>query len=147
MNVILRKDIAGVGMRGDIVTVADGHARNYLLPRGLAFVATDGAIAQAEKMRRARDAREAADREAARNLAESLGAKAVTVKAKAGKEGRLFGSVTTSDIAAAISAQAGVAIDRKAIVADAIRTTGSHTVSVRLHADVECTVKVSVVAA
>ena len=147
MNVILRKDIAGVGMRGDIVTVADGHARNYLLPRGLAFVATDGAIAQAEKMRRARDAREAADREAARNLAESLGAKAVTVKAKAGKEGRLFGSVTTTDIAAAISAQAGVTIDRKSIVGEAIRTTGSHTVSVRLHADIECTVKVSVVAA
>lgn len=147
MNVILRQDIAGIGRRGDIVTVADGHARNYLLPRGLAFTATDGAVAQAEKMRRARDAREAADRESARNLAESLGAKAVTVKAKAGKEGRLFGSVTTADIAAAISAQAGVTIDRKSIVGEPIRTTGSHTVSVRLHADIECSVKISVVAA
>ena len=68
MNVILREDIAGVGRRGDIVTVADGHARNYLLPRGLALVATDGAINQANAMRRARDLREANDRESARTF-------------------------------------------------------------------------------
>lgn len=145
MNVILREDIAGVGRRGDIVTVADGHARNYLLPRGLALVATDGAINQANAMRRARDLREANDREAARTQAEALTAKTFTVKAKAGNEGRLFGSVTTADIAAALVAQAGVNLDRKKIVAQPIRTTGSHTAVVRLHADVECTVKLSIV--
>lgn len=146
MNVILREDIAGVGRRGDIVTVADGHARNYLLPRGLALVATDGAINQANAMRRARDLREANDREAARNVAEALTAKTFTVKAKAGNEGRLFGSVTTADIATALAAQAGVSLDRKKIVAQPIRTTGSHSAVVRLHADVECTVKLSIVA-
>ena len=145
MNVILREDIAGVGRRGDIVTVADGHARNYLLPRGLALVATDGAINQANAMRRARDLREANDREAARTQAEALTAKTFTVKAKAGNEGRLFGSVTTADIAAALVAQAGVNLDRKKIVVQPIRTTGSHTAVVRLHADVECTVKLSIV--
>ncbi|MEY3805689.1 MAG: ribosomal protein [Actinomycetota bacterium] len=145
MNVILREDIAGVGRRGDIVTVADGHARNYLLPRGLALVATDGAINQANSMRRARDLREANDREAARTVAEALTAKTFTLKAKAGNEGRLFGSVTTADIASALAAQAGVTLDRKKIVAQPIRTTGSHSAVVRLHADVECTVKLSVV--
>lgn len=145
MNVILREDIAGVGRRGDIVTVADGHARNYLLPRGMAFLATDGAVAQANAMRRRRDLREAADRESARNVAEALTAKTFTIKAKAGSEGRLFGSVTTSDIAGALAAQAGVTLDRKKVVAQPIRTTGNHTALVRLHADVECTIKINVV--
>ena len=146
MNVILREDIAGVGRRGDIVTVADGHARNYLLPRGLALVASAGAIQQANSMRRARDLREANDRAAAQTVAEALTARSFTVKAKAGNEGRLFGSVTTTDIVAALTAQAGVTLDRKKIVAQPIRTTGSHTALVRLHADVECTIKLSVVA-
>ena len=146
MNVILREDIAGVGSRGDIVTVADGHARNYLLPRGLALVASAGAIQQANSMRRARDLREANDRAAAHTVAEALTARSFTVKAKAGNEGRLFGSVTTADIVSALTAQAGVTLDRKKIVAQPIRTTGSHTALVRLHADVECTIKLSVVA-
>lgn len=145
MNVILREDIAGVGRRGDIVTVANGHARNYLLPRGLAFVATDGAVAQANAMRRRRDLRESADRESARTVAEALTAKTFTIKAKAGNEGRLFGSVTTSDIAGALAAQAGVTLDRKKVVSQPIRTTGNHTAVVRLHADVECTIKINVV--
>jgi len=146
MNVILREDIAGVGRRGDIVTVADGHARNYLLPRGLALVASAGAIQQANSMRRARDLRVANDRAAAHTVAEALTARSFTVKAKAGNEGRLFGSVTTTDIVAPLTAQAGVTLDRKKIVAQPIRTTGSHTALVRLHADVECTIKLSVVA-
>ena len=146
MNVILREDIAGVGRRGDIVTVADGNARNYLLPRGLALVASAGAIQQANSMRRARDLREANDRAAAHTVAEALTARSFTVKAKAGNEGRLFGSVTTADIVSALTAQAGVTLDRKKIVAQPIRTTGSHTALVRLHADVECTIKLSVVA-
>ncbi len=146
MNVILREDIAGVGRRGDIVTVADGHARNYLLPRGLALVASAGAIQQANSMRRARDLREANDRAAAHTVAEALTARSFTVKAKAGNEGRLFGSVTTADIVSVLTAQAGVTLDRKKIVAQPIRTTGSHTALVRLHADVECTIKLSVVA-
>ena len=126
--------------------VADGHARNYLLPRGLALVATDGAVQQATSMRRARDLREASDRASAHTVAETLMARSFTVKAKAGNEGRLFGSVTTADIVAALAAQSGVILDRKKVVAQPIRTTGAHTAIVRLHADVECTVKLSVVA-
>lgn len=146
MNLILREDIAGLGKRGDIVTVADGHARNYLLPRGLAFAATDGAIAQANAMRRRRDLREAADRDSARTVAEALAAKPLTIKAKAGNEGRLFGSVTTADIAAALAKQASVTLDRKKIVSQPIRTVGAHTAVVRLHADVEVAIKINVVA-
>ena len=145
MNVILREDIAGVGKRGDIVTVADGHARNYLLPRGYAFKATDGAIEQANAMRRRRDLRESADRDSARTVAEELTSKTFTIKAKAGNEGRLFGSVTTADIASVLAAQAGVTLERKKIVAQPIRTTGSHSAIVRLHADVECTIKLNVI--
>lgn len=146
MKVILRADIAGIGRRGDIVNVADGHARNYLLPKGFAIPASDGAVNQATAMRKARDLREAADREAAGTVAAVLTAKTFTVKAKAGNEGRLFGSVTAADIAAALSDQAGVQIDRKKIVAQPIRTTGSHSALVRLHADVECEIKLSIVA-
>ena len=146
MNLILREDIVGLGKRGDIVTVADGHARNYLLPRGLAFAATDGAIAQANAMRRRRDLREAADRDSARTVAEALSAQPLTIKAKAGNEGRLFGSVTTADISAALTKQAGVTLDRKKIVVQPIRTLGSHSAVVRLHADVEVAIKINVVA-
>ena len=126
MNLILREDIAGLGKRGDIVTVADGHARNYLLPRGLAFAATDGAIAQANAMRRRRDLREAADRDSARTVAEALAAKPLTIKAKAGNEGRLFGSVTSADVAAAIQAQTNIALDKRQLHVEHIKTTGSH---------------------
>ena len=94
MKVILRSDLDGVGKRGDIVDVADGYARNYLLPRGLAFKATDGAVDQAAKMRRARDLRDASDREAAQTIASTLVPKIIEITAKAGSEGRLFGSVT-----------------------------------------------------
>ena len=143
---ILRQDIAGVGKRGDMVSVSDGHARNYLLPRGLAIPASDGAVAQAEAMRRRRDLREAADRDSARTVAAELGSRTFTIKARAGSEGRLFGSVTSADIASALAAQAGVTLDRKKIVTEPIRTTGQHTAIVRLHSDVECTVTVNVVA-
>ena len=146
MKLILRQDIAGVGRRGDIVSVSDGHARNYLLPRGLAIPASDGAVAQAEAMRRRRDLREAADRDSARTVAAELGSRTFTIKARAGSEGRLFGSVTSADIAGVLASQAGITLDRKKIVTQPIRTTGQHTAIVRLHTDVECTVTVNVVA-
>jgi large subunit ribosomal protein L9 len=147
MKVILRADQAKLGKRGDIVDVADGHARNFLLPRGLALVATDGAVTQAKSMRRARDLKDAKDRGAAEVIARTLVAKTITVKAKAGTEGRLFGSVTTSDVVAAIAAQSGVTLERKQIhLADAIKSLGSHSVAVKLHSDVEFPVNLEVVA-
>jgi large subunit ribosomal protein L9 len=147
MKVILRNDLAGVGKRGDIVEVSDGYARNYLLPKGLGFAATDGAVNQAKAMRRARDLRDAADRESAQTIASALVAKTITITAKAGSEGKLFGSVTTGDIAQAIHAQANISIDRKKLHVEQIKSLGTYSVAVKLHADVEFPVSVEVVKA
>ena len=147
MNVILRSDVKGLGKRGDVVSVSDGHARNYLLPHGLAIGASDGAVAQAAAMRKARDNKERASREAAQEVASRLGSATVSVTAKAGNEGRLFGSVTTTDLAKAIAAQTGIEVDKRDIEIDApIRTVGRHSVSVRLFHDVASTVSIDVAA-
>ncbi|MEK7425317.1 MAG: 50S ribosomal protein L9 [Actinomycetota bacterium] len=147
MRLILRTDLSGVGKRGDIVEVADGHARNYLLPKGFALRASDGAVSQAKAMRRARDLRDSADRESAQTVASALVAKTIQIKAKAGSEGKLFGSVTTSDIAQAIHAQANISIDRKKLHVEPIKSLGVYSVSVKLHSDVEFPVNVEVIKA
>ncbi len=147
MKVILRNDMVGVGKRGDIVEVSDGHARNFLLPKGHALVATDGAVSQAKAMRRARDLRDASDRESAQTIASALVARTITITAKAGSEGRLFGSVTTGDIAQAIHAQANISIDRRKLHVEQIKTLGAYSVSVKLHSDVEFPVNIDVVKA
>ena len=147
MKVILRSDVSTLGKRGDILDVSDGYARNYLVPKGIAMKASVGAEAQAASMRRARDLRDAQDRAAAEALATTLVPKVITLAARAGTEGRLFGSVTASDIAAAVEAQTNVVIDRRKIVlAEPIKTLGTHTVPVKLHADVEFPVTLDVVA-
>jgi len=145
MKVILRSDLSGVGKRGDIVEVSNGHARNYLLPKGLALVATDGAVSQATSMRRARDLRDAADRESAQTIASVLVAKTIVIPSKAGAEGKLYGSVTTSDIAQAIHEQANISIDRRKLHVDPIKTLGTYSVSVKLHSDVQFPVTLEVV--
>jgi large subunit ribosomal protein L9 len=147
MRLILRKDLVGIGKRGDIVEVADGHARNYLLPQGLALTASEGAVSQAKAMRRARDLRDASDRESAQTIASALVAKTITITAKAGSEGKLFGSVTTGDIAQAIHAQANISIDRKKLHVEPIKSLGAYSVSVKLHSDVEFPVNIEVVKA
>jgi large subunit ribosomal protein L9 len=145
-KVILRSDLDGLGLRGDIVEVSDGHARNYLLPRGLAMVATDGAVSQAAKMRAARDQRDQSARETAQGIASTLVPKVITLKAKAGTEGRLFGSITAADIAAAVEAETGIALDRKQIEAEGIKTLGQHTVTASLHSAVSFPITIDVVA-
>ncbi|HEX2575270.1 MAG TPA: 50S ribosomal protein L9 [Aquihabitans sp.] len=145
MRLILRSDVAGVGNKGDVVDVTNGYGRNYLLPRGLAFVATAGAESQAEGMRRARDVKDAAARAAAEDVAKSLVNSPVTISARVGSDERLFGSITTTDIAEAINAQKGVAIDRRQIsLSEPIKTVGTHLVPVKLHASVEFPVTVEV---
>lgn len=147
MKVILRTDVSELGKRGDVLDVADGYARNFLMPRGLAMKATDGAAAQAASMRRARDLRDAQDRAAAEALATKLVPKVITVPARAGTEGRLFGSVTAADIAAAIEAQTNVQIDRrKLVLAEPIKSLGTHVVPAKLHSDVEFPVTIDVIA-
>ena len=146
MRVILRSDLDRVGKRGDIIDVADGYGRNYLLPRGLAIKATDGAVDQAAKMRRARDLRDASDRDAATTIASTLVPKVIQISAKAGKEGRLFGSVTSADIVEAVAAQTGIELDRRTIDVDAIKTVGEHTVTAKLHSDVSFPIHLEVTA-
>jgi large subunit ribosomal protein L9 len=148
MQVLLRDDVSGVGKRGDIVDVARGFARNYLFPTGRALAATPGLQAQAAAMRRTRDLRDAHDRESAQSVSAALSAITVTISARAGAEGRLFGSVTTTDLAAAIEAQTGAVIDRRKIeLEEPIKNVGSHVVPVHLHSDVEVELTVEVVAA
>jgi large subunit ribosomal protein L9 len=147
MRVVLRDDVESLGKKGDLVEVADGYARNYLVPRGLAMKATRGVVAQAESMRRNRDAREVRDRQAAEALVPQLAAKRIEVKARAGEGGKLFGSVTTTDIVAAIAEQTGITLDRRNVtLAEGIRELGSVEVTVKLDAGVEATVGVDVVA-
>jgi large subunit ribosomal protein L9 len=146
MKVILRSDVDKVGRKGDVVTVADGFARNYLVPRGLAMKAGRGEEAQAAAMRRSREQREVRDRESAQELTGRLSAKTITIPAKAGAEGRLFGSVTTADIAVAIETATGIELDRRKVSLDEpIKTLGVHEIKIKLHAEVDASVTVEVV--
>ena len=148
VKVILRADDKFLGKRGDIVDVSDGHARNYLLPKGLAIPATNGAVSQAASMRRARDLRDAADRDSAETIAKALVAKVITITAKSGAGDRLYGSVTAADVAAAIHEQAHIDLDRKKLVMpDAIKTLGEYSVTAKLHSDVEFPITIDVVKA
>ncbi|HVA73707.1 MAG TPA: 50S ribosomal protein L9 [Acidimicrobiales bacterium] len=147
MRVVLRTDLDHVGKRGDIVDVADGYARNYLLPKGHAIAATAGVTAQAAAMRKARDLKDARDRESAEVVARTLVPMVIRIPAKAGSGGRLFGSVTSADIAEAVSHQAKVNLDRRRLQLDEpIKSTGTHEVQVKLHSDVEFRITVEVVA-
>lgn len=148
MKVVLRDDVEKLGTKGDLVEVADGYARNYLVPRGLAIEATKGTVKQAEAMRRNREARTVREREAAQAVASQFTGRTVEVPARAGEGGKLFGSVTAADVADAIQAQIGVEVDRRKLVLDEpLKELGPAEVELRLHSDVVVTVQVSVVAA
>ncbi|MEM7338153.1 MAG: 50S ribosomal protein L9 [Actinomycetota bacterium] len=147
MRVVLHESISGLGNRGDIVDVADGYARNLLIPKGQAQQASPGVEAQAALMKKAWQVRNAKEREAAEEIAKTLVAKTIEISARAGGEGKLFGSITAADVSSAIQEQSGVELDRKMIrLDDPIRTTGMHAVTVRPHTEVQFPVSVSVVA-
>jgi large subunit ribosomal protein L9 len=146
VKVVLRDDVENIGRKGDLIEVTDGFARNFLVPRGLAMKATKGVVQQAEAMRRNREARDARDREAAQALADQLTGKRIELRARAGEGGRLFGSVTSADVADAVRAQTGVEVDRrKTQLAEPLKELGAVEVPVKLHADVEVTLTVDVV--
>ncbi len=146
MRVVLRQDVAGLGRKGEICDVADGYFRNMLSPRGLALKATKGIEAQAEAMRRAAVLRDAESRAEAEEIAARLVPMVITVTARAGEGGRLFGSVGTSDIVDAVEAQAGVVIDRRTLALDApLKELGQTTVNCKLQEEVEFPVTVEVV--
>jgi large subunit ribosomal protein L9 len=147
MKVVLRADVDNVGHKGDLVDVADGFARNYLVPKGFALPATPGIQKQADAMRRNRDAKDRRDREAAEAVAAQLSGRTVTVGARAGEGGRLFGSVTSADIADAVRSQLGVEIDRRRIGLDEpLKELGPAELAVRLHTDVTAMLVVEVTA-
>ena len=145
IEVILREDIKTLGRAGEMVRVKPGYARNYLLPQGLAYEATEGNRKRVAAEGRVRAARDQAERSEAERLASSLSQVSLKLSGKAGEEGKLFGSITTQDIADALGQQ-GYQIDRRKIELDhPIKTTGAHTVSIRLHPEVHAQLGVSVV--
>jgi large subunit ribosomal protein L9 len=148
MKLILTREVAGLGLAGDIVEVADGYGRNFLVPRGAAITWTKGAEKQITQIKRARDARQIRDLGHAREVKAQLEALTVTLSARAGKDGKLFGSVTAADVANAVKAAGGPLLDRKSIeLPGHIKSLGVHTVTVELHPDVVASLPVEVTAA
>lgn len=145
-EVILLDDVDGLGDTGEIVKVADGYARNFLLPRKLATAVNAGTRRQVEKRKVIAEVKRAQLRTAAEELAAKVKAATVTIKVKTGADGKLFGSVTTGDIADALKAQAGIAVERKQVeLPHGIKELGDHAVSIRLYKEVHGELKVSVV--
>lgn len=147
MKLILKQEVTGLGGPGDLVDVADGFGRNYLLPQGKAMLATKGAEKQIAQIRRAREVRDVRDLGSAKTLASELGALAVTLPARAGEGGRLFGSVTTGDVVDAVTRAGGPKLDKRRVVLNApIKALGTHSVTVKVHPEVDATISIEVVA-
>lgn len=145
-KLILTHEVTGLGAPGDVVEVKDGYARNFLVPRGLATAWSKGAEKQIAGIRKARKAREIATMDEAKAVRDRLQAAPVVVTVKAGASGRLFGAVTTADIAEAVAAAGGPKLDRRKIeIAQPIKSLGDHQVQVRLHEDVTAQIDVRVV--
>ena len=145
MKVILQKPVEKLGVPGDMVDVADGYARNYLMPRGLAVQASKGGVKHVESLKRAHSTRVSEARAEAETEAERLTATPIRVKARVGEEGRLFGSVTAGEVAEEIERQTGIKIDRHDVHLDEpIRSIGVHEVRVHLFAEVDPVVSVEV---
>ena len=148
MKLILTQDVSGLGAPGDVVEVKDGYGRNYLLPRGLATAWTKGGEKQVAQIKRAREVREVRDLDQAAAIKTSLEGLKVTLPARTGDTGRLFGAITVSDVVDAITAAGGPAVDkRKVTIVNAIKTLGSHEVEVRVHPEALANLTVSVVKA
>lgn len=145
LEVILREDIRSLGKAGDMVRVKPGYARNYLLPQGLAYEATEGNKKRIAAESKARSVKLAAEKGEATALAERLNALSLTIPGKAGEGDRLFGSITAQDIAGELGKQ-GFTVDRRKIDLDhPIKTLGQHTVALRLHPEVQAEIRISVV--
>ncbi|OHV39564.1 MULTISPECIES: 50S ribosomal protein L9 [Pseudofrankia] len=148
MKLVLTQEVPGLGSPGDIVEVADGYGRNYLVPKQFAIIATRGIERQVEQIKRARSAREVRDLGHAQEIAAQLKALSVTLTSRAGKEGRLFGSITAGDVTEAVAKAGGPALDRRKVqLTSPIKAVGQHTVAVHLHPEVTAQLTVKVAAA
>ena len=147
MKLILTQEVSGLGAAGDVVVVKDGYGRNFLVPRGLAIAWTKGGEKQVTQIKRARKVRAIRDLSHANEVKQLLESLVVTIPAKAGDTGRLFGSITVADIAGAVKAAGGPAIEKRAVVLDRpIKTVGRHSARVGVHEGVTATVTLEVVA-
>lgn len=146
MKVVLRTDVDGLGYKGDIVLISDGYAQNKLIPQGLAYLATAGAEKEAEKMRQARELRASEEKAMAEEMASRMENETLTIAMNAGEGGKLFGSVSATDISEALSDQKNITIDKKLItIAESIKEIGTYQVDVKPHPDVEFTISLDVV--
>ena len=146
MKVVLRTDVDGLGYKGDIVSISDGYAQNKLIPQGMAYLATAGAEKEAEKMRQARELRASEERAMAEEMARRMENETLTIAMNAGEGGKLFGSVSATDISEALSDQKNITIDKKLItIAESIKEIGTYQVDVKAHPDVEFTISLDVV--
>ena len=142
MKILLRADVDGLGRTGDIVDVARGHARNYLLPRGLAVVASSGVTAQAEAMQKKRALKAIEDKADAEEIVSRLDGIIIQISANASEAGKLFGSVGVVEIAQALQDQVGLEIDRKDISGETVKEIGTHQFTLNLHPEVEMQITV-----
>ena len=148
MKLILTQEVDGLGAPGDVVEVKDGYGRNYLVPRGAAIRWTRGAEKTVESIKKARSSRAVRDQDHAEQIKSKLEAQAVPVQVRAGTGGRLFGAVTTAEIAGALADVSGEAVDKRTIVVtQPIKSLGSHQVSIKLHDEVSATVDLNVIPA
>ena len=146
MEIILRKDVDGVGLEGDIVDVAKGYARNYLIPKGVAVEASPQSIKELESQQKKIEIRKSKARDDAEKLKEKIEGTAITFSVKAGEEGKLYGSITTMDIASELEKQ-GIDIDRKKIIVDKpIKSLGEVEIPVKIYPEVTASLKIVVVA-
>jgi len=148
MKIILTQEVRNIGAPGDVVDVADGYARNYLIPRGVALRATKGTLKQVDTIRRTREVREIRNLEQAQQIAGQLAALKIRVQAKAGEGGRLFGQVTPAQIAEAVAKAGGPKIDKKRLHLDEpVKSLGAHRAHLRLHPEVEAEIEIEVLRA
>jgi len=146
MKVILQQDVKALGKKGDVLEVSEGHARNFLFPRKLAVEATDGNVKTLEARKQKEAERKAEEKKQAQALAEKISKLEVKIQAKTGDNGRLFGSITSKDIADAVKASSGIEIDKRKIdLEEPIKTLGTYPLKVKLHKDVTTEVRVSIV--
>ena len=148
MKLIITQEVSGLGSPGDVVEVKDGYGRNFLVPRGYAMAWTKGGEKQVATIKRARDSRQVRDLGHAKEIQSQLSGLSVRLPARSGDGGRLFGSVTSADVAAAVQKAGGPKLDRRLITLKSpIKSLGSHTVTVKVHPEVEATVTLEVVSA
>lgn len=145
MKVILTKDHHELGVNGSVVDVSEGYARNYLLPNAMAVQATKNVVAHYDERKKARAKKEATIREKAREQAAKIGELNIVVNAKVGEEGRLYGTVTSKEVAQHLADQHGIEVDRKQIeIPHAIKAVGDHSVNIKLHPEVSTQLRVTV---